>query len=379
MALPKIIADFETQLSTAIAVGSTTFSIASATDDDGVALPTGTYYFTIDGASSAKEYIAGTLTGTAVTSAVSVSRQGVETSGAARAHRVGATVVLTDFATYKKYIDDISISGATDASTTVKGIVEEATQAEVDAGTAIGGTTARLFINPSTHRGRNYNDYAADAGSTDAYAITITPAITAYAAGQEFTFKANTANTGAATLNVSGLGAKDIKKNYNTALATGDIVANQIVKVVYDGTNMQIASPLATATVASVVYNAGTTTKDLSDATAATTVIAHGLGVIPRKVRVRGAISATTIYTRSEGSFQNSNYIESDIYSDAAGNQTVGSSTSYILKLMGTAATNAFQTATVAVDATNITLTWTKTNSPTGTVTILWEAEGYTT
>lgn len=39
---------------------------------------------------------------------------------------------------------------AADASTTVKGVAEEATQAEVDAGTATGGTGARLFVNPST-------------------------------------------------------------------------------------------------------------------------------------------------------------------------------------------------------------------------------------
>lgn len=36
------------------------------------------------------------------------------------------------------------------ASTSAAGIVEEATQAEVDAGTAAGGTGARLFVNPST-------------------------------------------------------------------------------------------------------------------------------------------------------------------------------------------------------------------------------------
>lgn len=37
-----------------------------------------------------------------------------------------------------------------DASTTVAGVVEEATQAQVDAGTAAGETGARLFVNPST-------------------------------------------------------------------------------------------------------------------------------------------------------------------------------------------------------------------------------------
>ena len=142
----------------------------------------------------------------------------------------------------KKYVDDIAIAGAPDASTTVKGIVEEATQAEVDAGTAAGGTSARLFINPSTHRGRAYNDYAADSVGTDAYAITISPAITAYVTGQVFVFKAGTANTGAATLAVSGLAAKAIVKNFNAALETGDIRAGQVVTVVYEsvGDNFQL-------------------------------------------------------------------------------------------------------------------------------------------
>lgn len=47
----------------------------------------------------------------------------------------------------KAYVD---AGGNVNASTTNKGIVEEATQAEVDAGTAAGATGARLFVNPST-------------------------------------------------------------------------------------------------------------------------------------------------------------------------------------------------------------------------------------
>jgi hypothetical protein len=46
----------------------------------------------------------------------------------------------------KTYIDT---SGGANASTTVRGIVEEATSAEMIAGTAAGGTGARLFLNPS--------------------------------------------------------------------------------------------------------------------------------------------------------------------------------------------------------------------------------------
>lgn len=237
--IPLVVADLETQLSSAIAVGATSFTIASATDDDGVALPAGLYGFTVDNGSSNKEYFLGSLSGTTVSSVKTVTRQGTETSGAVRAHRVGAPVIITDhvalqriggvvrgvlaldadnplfydadptinddkqlatkkyvddyadnldaqnvkltgnqsiagdktfedntvfeeIAVYdahptfnadtqivdKKYVDDVALSGAPDASTTVKGIVEEATEAETIAGTATGGTGARLFANP---------------------------------------------------------------------------------------------------------------------------------------------------------------------------------------------------------------------------------------
>jgi hypothetical protein len=85
--------------------------------------------------------------------------------------------------------------------------------------------------------------YAADSVGTDAYAITLSPALAAYAVGQQFVFSAGTANTGAATLNVSGLGAKTIKKNYNVDLSDGDIAQNQMITVIYDGTNFQMQTP----------------------------------------------------------------------------------------------------------------------------------------
>jgi len=263
MAQPKVIADFETQLSTAIAVGATTFSLSSATDDDGVALPSGFYYFTIDNGQSNKEYVSGTLSGTSVTGVSTVSRQGVETSGAARAHRVGASVIITDFATYMQYINEAAIAGAVDATTIAKGLVELPTQAEVDAGTATGGTGAGLAVTPALLRAKKFHDYAADAGSTDAYAITLTPAPSAYATGQVFVFKANTANTGACTLNVNSLGATTIKKDVSSDLATGDILANQIVTVVYDGTNFQLVSSVSgvvSSSVSAPVVNTYTST-----------------------------------------------------------------------------------------------------------------------
>lgn len=139
----------------------------------------------------------------------------------------------------KSYADALAIAGSPNASTTDKGIVELPTQAEVDARTTTGSTGALLAITPDTLRATKYHDYAVDGGATDAYAITVTPAITAYSTGQQFTFKANTANTGACTLDVNGLGAIAIKEGDENDTQTGDIVANQLVTVVYDGANMK--------------------------------------------------------------------------------------------------------------------------------------------
>lgn len=103
MALPLIIADWETSLATRIAVGGTTGTLISNVDDDGVTIGNGTVYLTLDGNNSAKEHIKCTKTGTALSDIYSVSRQGVETSGTLREHRVGAKVIMTDYATYKNY------------------------------------------------------------------------------------------------------------------------------------------------------------------------------------------------------------------------------------------------------------------------------------
>lgn len=102
--------------------------------------------------------------------------------------------------------------------------------------------------------------YAADAQANDTYVITLAPAITAYVAGQMFNFKANTSNTGACTLNVNGLGAKTIKKQVSTDTASGDILAGQVVTVVYDGTNFQMMSGLGSVSGGSgLVYLATAT------------------------------------------------------------------------------------------------------------------------
>ena len=92
---------------------------------------------------------------------------------------------------------------------------------------------------------------ATDTGTANAYVIALSPAVTAYAAGQAFTFKAGAASTTASTLNVNGLGTKAIKKLHDQDIASGDIESGSIVTVVYDGTNFQATSQLASSAATS--------------------------------------------------------------------------------------------------------------------------------
>lgn len=141
-------------------------------------------------------------------------------------------------------------------SNTAGGISTSAGTKEVTVGVATSTTSIHFFPRYNQQLTENQQDmveaveagtdfYAASVVGTDSYAITISPAITAYATGMKFRFKADVANTGGATLAVSGLAAKTILKKNDQALATGDIEAGQIVEVVYDGTNLQMVSETA--------------------------------------------------------------------------------------------------------------------------------------
>lgn len=77
----------------------------------------------------------------------------------------------------------------------------------------------------------------ASTGSANAYVLTFTGAPASYINGQRFSFKANFANTGAATANVNTLGAVTIVKQSVTGqidLVANDIVSTQHVSLEYD-------------------------------------------------------------------------------------------------------------------------------------------------
>lgn len=98
-------------------------------------------------------------------------------------------------------------------------------------------------------------------GTADAITLTLSPAITAYAAGQSFSFVATGTNTGATTVDVNSVGAKAVQKLAGAALAAGDIQNGDVIDIVYDGTQFRIVgqhgSAAAVRTTLSVPSYAG--------------------------------------------------------------------------------------------------------------------------
>lgn len=92
--------------------------------------------------------------------------------------------------------------------------------------------------------------YAADTGSSTAYAIAPIPGITLYIVGQIFTFKAAHANTSTTpTLAVNGLTAGTITGQNSAALVAGDIAVNGFIAVQCTSTTptFQLLTPSARA------------------------------------------------------------------------------------------------------------------------------------
>ena len=84
-------------------------------------------------------------------------------------------------------------------------------------------------------------------GSANAHTITLTPAITAYVAGQTFRFVSGFTNTGNATLNVNGLGVKSLLSSATGInLVAGQLTINLVAEVIYDGTQFQLINPMGT-------------------------------------------------------------------------------------------------------------------------------------
>ena len=74
-----------------------------------------------------------------------------------------------------------------------------------------------------------------DTGIVNAYTATSQSSVVAYSDGQPFNIRAVNANTGAATVNINGIGAVAIVRPDGLPLQAGDIQAGQIFGITYNG------------------------------------------------------------------------------------------------------------------------------------------------
>lgn len=81
--------------------------------------------------------------------------------------------------------------------------------------------------------------YASCSG-TNTLSLSLSPAFSDYAAGMIVSFKAVNANTGSVQVNINGKGSKTLYKNITDILAANDIKSNQMVTIIYDGSNFQM-------------------------------------------------------------------------------------------------------------------------------------------
>ncbi|MFH2049032.1 MAG: hypothetical protein ABIJ12_06270 [bacterium] len=411
--VPTVVALFSTTLASAITSTATSFTLTSGTTEDGTTL-SGTYGFVIDEGTSSEEFVLATCVDTACTGAtrgVSAITGNTTITALKSSHSRGASVKISDhpqlaiisrivngdesfpnaldfdgmltytssgmtslFTTYdivnKDYVDTAVTAGAPNASTTVKGIVEEATDAELAAGTAAGGTSARLFAGGASHSetpGAN-KVCVANASSLlqDGWLGLTTAGDMAYGDGIDFARLAiGSANyyltTDGSTPSWGGANLAEA----NTAFGLTDIT----------GAQLEDLSDGGTTTLHTHTYKSGVITRVMNAGNGAVTT-AHGLGRTPTFVRFTGKVlNSSGIECNSVGTYNGSTTATIVESCGTAGSGGFSSDTTNAVSFIQSAGTTWSEKAVVTVDATNITLTWTEV-ATTGAITaqILWEA-----
>ncbi len=226
--VPIVTALFSTTLASGITSTADSFTLVSGTTIDGTTL-NGTYGFIVDEGTSSEEFIIAVCVDTTCSSAtrgISGITGNTSVTALKSAHAKGASVKISDHPqlaivsrivngdesfpngmtitgavtssaggvfgaklTYtntetinndkdlatKAYVDSAVVSGAPDASLTAKGVSEEATASQINAGTQAGETSAELFVNPKYLQDSYYYTYRPTSDEKAALAGTGTP------------------------------------------------------------------------------------------------------------------------------------------------------------------------------------------------------------
>lgn len=298
------------------------------------------------------------------------------------------------------YVNSVALQGAAKASDIVFGITElsiapttasvpiavgtnDTRVPTVNMSTVTTGEVAALVGNGGTPSASNTymtqagfqngsEAFAVTAGTSTTYTITESPTPAGYVLGERIYIKTHVASGINPTINKNGLGAKSLYKQIpsgTTPLSISDLGTNQMAVIEYDGGAYQIVSPLAKTPLG--LFGNGVTTHDVS--ATGTQTIAHGLGVLPKYVKITGMVGTNSTFSQSIGAYNGTTTSTTWIII-ATANSTGANDTSNIIYL-STDGSGKFAHATMVVDATNLTLTWSKDSTPTGTANIIWEVQ----
>lgn len=137
-------------------------------------------------------------------------------------------------------------AGSDPVQTTVTNDWANGLQSEVLAViTAMGLTPSKTVLNQMLQALMlNKINYNTTTGSANAYILTNTVPFAAYVAGMRLVINANFSNTAAATINVDGLGVKNIILNSGNSLQPGNIQSAGIFTLVYNGTSFVLIDPV---------------------------------------------------------------------------------------------------------------------------------------
>ena len=257
------------------------------------------------------------------------------------------TPVANMDAATKAYADSLSYNGTVDANTTTKGIVEQATTAEIDAGTSTGSTGAVL-------------------------AVTASPMIASI-----YYTQLPTVNEKAAMVGTSG--SPSATNLYVTALdATAVATVAKIVRWNSSATITVSVTPSATTDAVNKTYvdtnpatsTFGVATMDISSTAVVT--ITHNLGRTPKLVRISAMVNSSGVQAESDGVSNGSAH--SCIWrGPSASNTYAGQGNGSYITIIHIDNSNVSYVAD-SITSTAVILTNTKDGSPTGTSYLLWEA-----
>ena len=112
--------------------------------------------------------------------------------------------------------------------------------------TGVGNATVRTQYASAAQVQDGALEYLGSVSGTDTITASAAVGMSAYTVGQTFRFVSAGANTTTAvTININGIGAKNITKSGANALSVGDLTSGTAYQVTYDGTQFQLVMPPA--------------------------------------------------------------------------------------------------------------------------------------